>query len=367
MKQISGGQLVLGGLSIGAGISIWHALGPIRQQKVINFLESTTSVLGQVGMTLQQQQQPALPPIPRLQPDPVAQPPPPQWLVEAIEKAVSEYQSSAKRFPTGMTPLPQLEPDSRWREVIVSPAVVLVLGKRGSGKSALAYRLLELFRHRLAPYVVGAPSRARQLLPEWIGIVPTLADLPNKSIALVDEAYLAYHARGSMTQESKAMSQILNLSRQREQTLIFVAQEARQVDKNIASAASVVVFKELGMLQPEFERPELRKLAVEAQVALAGKTSDKRKWAYVYSPDAGFLGLLESQLPGFWKPSLSRLFAAESTPTNLRPPRGLTPPEKTQLARDLRGQGLSYSQIAQRLGVSKSTVVNYLNNYPYRG
>ena len=30
------------------------------------------------------------------------------------------------------------EPDVRWRDVIMHPAVVLILGKRGSGKTALA-------------------------------------------------------------------------------------------------------------------------------------------------------------------------------------------------------------------------------------
>ena len=118
--------------------------------------------------------------------------------------------------------------------------------------------------------MVGAPVRAKQLLPDWIGILPTLEELPNKNIAIIDEAYLAYHGRESMVQESKAMSQALNLSRQREQVLICVTQEARQVDKNIASAASVVVFKEPGMLQPEFERPELRKLVAEAGESLSG-------------------------------------------------------------------------------------------------
>ena len=56
------------------------------------------------------------------------------------------------------------ELDARWREVVVPTAVTLMLGKRGSGKSALAYWLLELFRYRLSPYVVSAPAQAGKLL-----------------------------------------------------------------------------------------------------------------------------------------------------------------------------------------------------------
>jgi len=65
-------------------------------------------------------------------------------------------------------------PDARWLGIIVPPAVVPIASKRGSGKSALAYRLLELFRFRLTPCVVGVPASARRLLPDWIGIAPTL-------------------------------------------------------------------------------------------------------------------------------------------------------------------------------------------------
>ncbi len=259
-----------------------------------------------------------------------------------------------------------VEPDARWREVVVPPAVVLVLGKRGSGKSALAYRLLELFRYRLTPYIVGAPAQAGKLLPDWIGTVPTLEDLPPDSIALVDEAYLLYHSRRSMAQESAAMSQRLNLSRQRNQTLIFVSQEARQVDRNIASSASVVIFKEMGMLQPEFDRPELRKLVTQANEAMAGLRKNKRKWAFVYSPDADFVGPLESQLPGFWKPSMSRLYAAGPASISQRPGAKMSREERVNLAKELRTKGYSYSQIAKELGVSKATVVNYLKGYPYR-
>ena len=54
----------------------------------------------------------------------------------------------------GITPkqgLP-METDSRWRGLIEHPSVVLVLGKRGSGKSALGYRLLELSRYIAKKY-----------------------------------------------------------------------------------------------------------------------------------------------------------------------------------------------------------------------
>ena len=259
-----------------------------------------------------------------------------------------------------------VEPDARWRDVIVPPAVVLIMGKRGSGKSSLAYRLLELFRYHSTPYVVGVPSNARGLLPDWIGTVSSLDELPTKSIALVDEAYIQFHARRSMADQNRAMSQLLNLSRQRQQTIIFVSQESRQVDRNVASSANVVIFKDPGMLQPEFERPEIRRIAFQAQEALASKGKHKKRWSYVYSPDADFVGLLENNLPSFWKPSLSRLFAAESDQAEISHVKRMNSHERAEKAKEMRGRGASYSVIARALGVSKSTVVNYLKDYPYR-
>jgi hypothetical protein len=268
---------------------------------------------------------------------------------------------------TGMTAGTMVEePDSRWRDVITTPAVILILGKRGSGKSALAHRLLELYRMRLSPYVIGVPAQARKLLPDWVGIASSLEELPTKSIALIDEAYLKYHSRGSMATASRSMSQLLNLSRQKEQTLILVSQEARQVDKNIASSASVVVFKDLGMLQLEFDRPELNRLATKARDALNQVDGDRRRWSYVYAPDTDFMGVLSNGLPSFWKPGLSKVFAGEATPATPRDPKQLTPSEKAIIAKRMKANGDSYSTIARVLGVTRGTVVNYVKDYPYR-
>lgn len=261
---------------------------------------------------------------------------------------------------------PVLEPDAAWRNKLIHPSIVLILGKRGSGKSALAYRLLELFHYGPKPYVVGVPGTARPLLPDWIGMVSSLEDLPNKAIAIIDEAYLHYHARGSQAQESKAMSQIINLSRQKEQTIIFVTQEARQVDRNIASSANIIVFKDLGILQLQFERPELNQLASKAREVFSSIQGDKHKWSYVYAPDTEFQGLLENELPSFWKTGLSRIFASGIDKPVARAPRKLTLQDKIQKAREMREQGKSYSEIAEVLRVTKGSVVNYLKNYPYK-
>jgi predicted XRE-type DNA-binding protein len=266
--------------------------------------------------------------------------------------------------PLGQKP-PGIERDNQWRKVIVHPAVVLVLGKRGSGKSVLGYRLLELFRYGLTPYVLGLPKRAQGLLPEWIGNVANLEDIPGKSIVLIDEAYLRYHSRESLGATSIQMSRIINLSRQRQQSLVFVSQEARQVDKNIASSANVVVFKDLAMLQLQYDRPELNKLATQAKQAFEAVKGDERRWSYVYSPDADFQGLLENSLPSFWNSKLSHAFAVGGEGSETKLPRRMTLDERIQKAKELHQGGLSYQQIASVLGVTKSSAYNYVNGYPH--
>ena len=365
------GKAIVAGL---LGIVAWHNMSDKNKQKVTEFLDQVARAIEEGERERKRLQQDA---IERERQRFVAgyvnanfQELKRSWSTPALEIGPELATVLTSRPTTEMGELlpsgPKPNKDARWQEVIIHPAIVLILGKRGSGKSALGYRLLELFRYQLTPYVVGVPKEARRLLPDWIGIVPSIEDLPHKCIALVDEAYLHYHARGSMAKESKAMSQNLNLSGQRDQTLIFVSQEARQVDRNISSSASVVVFKDLGMLQLEFDRPELRKLTTEARELFSKLSGDRRRWSYVYSPDADFTGMLENQLASFWRSKLSHLFASGPGHVASRRPDKMTPGQKAERAIQLRHQGLSFSQIASEMGVSKSSVVNYLRDYPYR-
>jgi len=280
---------------------------------------------------------------------------------------LANHSKSTLLEPQTAKPSPDLQTieASNWLRLIPHPSIVIILGKRGAGKSALGYRLLELFHWVANCYVIGLPKDARKYLPDWIGMATSLEDVPPKSAVLVDEAYMPYHARSSMAAEAKAMSQLVNLSRQREQTLIFVSQEARQLDKNIASSANAVIFKDLGILQLEFDRRELNKIATNAQQAFATLSGDKRKWAYVYAPDSDFVGLMENSLPTFWKEKLSHIFATgrEVIP---RAPKKTPLSRRIEKAKYYSRQGLSLGQIAKLMGVSKPTVKNYLEDYPYK-
>src|SRR3989339_595034 len=98
----------------------------------------------------------------------------------------------------------------RWLNVVKHPSVIAILGNRGSGKSALGYKILEYMKWMGKIYVVGLPEKAQRILPDWIGSVPLLEDVPHNSIVLIDEAYILLHARSSTSQRARELSNLIN-------------------------------------------------------------------------------------------------------------------------------------------------------------
>ena len=251
--------------------------------------------------------------------------------------------------------------DSKWLEIIPHPSVVLILGRRGSGKSALSHRLLELSRFRSLPFVLGMPQQALKDLPEWLGVVNSPDEAPVDSTLLVDEAHIRFNARDSQKQMSREISWIINLSRQKQQTLIFVSQQARTIDKNIASTADVLIIKEPEPLQVKFERREINEIVKLAAEKFHIIKKDKTKWSLVYSPARNFSDMLTNELASYWNDRLSRVSALPGSAIVQKPAKKPSEADKVKRVKLLKRMGLNVPQIMREIGVrSRTTIYKYL-------
>jgi len=256
--------------------------------------------------------------------------------------------------------------DHQWLELAPHPSVIVIVGPRNSGKSHLGQRLLDQRRVRSAPYVLG-PSSLRRLLPKEIGVVQRLEDVPHGAAVLIDEAYIAFGARISMTAAGRIIGQMVNLSRQRGWSLIFVTQDSRQLDVNVISQADVIAIKGVSEIGREYERRELRPFTERARPAFATIQGDQRPWTWVHSEKTGFSGLVRHEPASYWREALSNAFAgvmsADDQPNVVgktaapRQGKRLSKEELRARAKELvLVRHLSYGQAAKMIGLSKSTV-----------
>jgi len=144
--------------------------------------------------------------------------------------------------------------------------IVLILGAEGSGKSNLAYGILESIKDSGRKlFVHGFPIEKQHHLPDWIGASSGL-DLPENSIALCDEAYLqaGMYARDSATNANKYMDTISGLVRQKDMLAIYVTQFARKLELGLVSGTRVLLIKQPSLLQMRLDRSALRPILADA-------------------------------------------------------------------------------------------------------
>jgi hypothetical protein len=178
---------------------------------------------------------------------------------------------------------------------------------------------------------------------------------------LTDESYLTYPARESLKKSSQELSRPLGLFRQRRQTLIFVVQEGRLVDRNIISSSDIMIFKNPGTMQLEFERPELKKILNRVKEAFDKVKGNKKSYAYVYCP--WYEGMVECNLPSYWSEELSRAYAFGASVSDNRGGKVITLQEKKKEAKRLYGTGrYSYQQLAEFFGNDKSTIIYWVKH-----
>ena len=181
--------------------------------------------------------------------------------------------------------------------------IALIFGKRGSGKSALGFRILENIHGKTKRncYVLGI---GQTVMPHWIKTIENIKDVSNGSIILVDEGAIAFGSRESMSSKNRALSQILAIARHKNLTVLFITQNTGMIDKNILKLADMLLIKEGSLLQLEMERAEIKKFYEKAKKSFSNLEGERRQYAYLL--DSDFEGVISHSLPSFWSTSLSK-------------------------------------------------------------
>lgn len=182
--------------------------------------------------------------------------------------------------------------------------IILITGKRGSGKTSLGMKLLEFFKHETNKkcYVLGYE---KSRLPFWIKKAENIEKIPNNSVTLFDEGAVMFSARESMKNINKELGKIMAIARHKNLTLILITQSSAMIDLNVLRLADVLLLKEPSLLQSKFERKAIKD--IYEQVAPKFKGLDVKK-AYFYVWDDDFQGLLKYGLPEFWNEKISKSF-----------------------------------------------------------
>ncbi len=218
-------------------------------------------------------------------------------------KIMKAVQNSAKFEAFGVPKVIKGEYKKFDEKIMNDSLIVLIFGKRGSGKSSLGFKCLENISSKTGRkcFALGvSPSK----LPSWIGSVRNVENAPEGAIVLIDEGAISFGARDSMSAKNKELTKVMAVARHKDLSLIFVTQNTGFIDKNILALTDTLMIKEGSLLQIEMERPEVRKFYEKSEEQLKHMKGNKKKFVYVM--DSDFEGIISYNLPSFWSDKLSK-------------------------------------------------------------
>jgi len=206
--------------------------------------------------------------------------------------------------------------DNFWDRVVQPKASYLITGDVGTGKSGLAYFILERYseKYNLAPAVVGLPKEKRDLLPGNFKFLADISEIPSmeNAIVFIDEADIQLPLDSNKDKE--AVINFLSLPRQRKQVFILAYHFPRLVKGTYLPFFSAFLFKRPPYLL-EFaskkSADELMQMMTKAGERFDEMTSEEEveKHCYVVAPRIRWQGVLENPLPSFWSQDLSEIWS----------------------------------------------------------
>jgi hypothetical protein len=183
--------------------------------------------------------------------------------------------------------------------------VGLIIGARGSGKSALGLRILENI-HAKTKRRVCAIGFGEGSLPGWVKVVTDVNEVRNGSFVLVDEGGIIFSSRESMSDANKLLSNLLIIARHKDLSILFISQNSANLEVNVIRQADYLMLRKPSLLQKDFERKKIREIYETAERSFRESRVNAGKATFIYSDE--FQGIVENELPSFWSEGVSKGF-----------------------------------------------------------
>jgi len=211
---------------------------------------------------------------------------------------------------------PDKAEEDQWDKVIQPKASYLLTGDVGTGKSALAYFIMERYgeKYGLTPSVVGLPKNKRALLPSNFKFLDGIMEIASteNAIVFIDEADIQLPLDSNRDKE--AVINFLSLPRQRKQIFILAYHFPRLVKGTYLPFFSAFLFKRPPYLL-EFASKKSSDV-ITGMMSRAGERFDEMpsedevlKNTYIVAPRIRWQGLEQNGLPSFWSEDLSEIWS----------------------------------------------------------
>lgn len=207
------------------------------------------------------------------------------------------------------------------------PGVALILGSRRYGKTASAHKIGEdLHRSKGVRVMVHLPptapqetrQRIQKLLPDYMKVTTKKEEWEKNSVVIYDEAAQTAHARRTQSGDAVALDNLIGISGQRNQFLVFICHHTKKLDPNVVREVNFIIWKRPTYAYQLFERDELTDFTMKAfdyfaDLRKGRKMNDtiqrmlKRNNLVLDFDDFRFFSF-ENSLPRYWTEDLSSLF-----------------------------------------------------------
>jgi len=183
----------------------------------------------------------------------------------------------------------------------------IILGARGSGKSAFGLKLLENL-HAISRRKMFAMGFRAGELPKWIRAIDDIELIENNSYVLIDEGGILFNARQGFSDANQLLSKLLLIARHKDLSIMFISQNSSNLEINAIRQADYLVLKPSSLLQLDFERKKIKEIYIEASEDF-NKYKKIKGLTYIYSDT--FKGFVSNPLPTFWTQNISKSFSGK--------------------------------------------------------